>query len=358
MPSFALLDLVVGMVFIFLLLSLVCLAINETIATIVDMRAQTLKTGVRSLLLGPFRGWNDTRLADDLFRHPLIQSLRERRTIPYWNPKQPSYIPARTFTLALIDLVRNKDLAVLATTDFSALSTAVKSAPSINEDLRRQLTLLLEESQGDIDKAKASIDRWFSDSMERLSAVYKQRIQLIGILVALIVACAFDASAIRMARALADDGVLRAALAEQAVAFSRNPPAQLDGSLVPTPRPAASATAAAGAMNAPVPADSIAARFARADTILGLSRDLLGKATSAGLPIGMPDSVLKAGDWKRAVGRQLWRDFPGLLITVFAISLGAPFWFDILNKVVNLRGAGRAPEEKPKSPEALPRARA
>jgi len=356
MPSFALLDLVVGMVFIFLLLSLVCLAINEALAMVVDMRAQTLKTGVRSLLLGPLKSWTKTDLADDLFRHPLIQSLRERRTIPYANPKQPSYIPARTFTLALIDLVRQGDLAVPATTDMSALRTAVKSSTMIGDDLRKQLMLLLEESHDDIDKAKAAIDGWFSDAMERLSAVYKQRIQLIGILVALTVACALDASAIRMARALADDGVLRAAFAEQAVAFSRNPPAPLGEVLSPKP-PAGTATPPAGAASEPVSADSIKARFARADTILRLSRDLLGTATSAGLPIGMPDSVLRAPNVWRAAATQIKSDALGLLITVFAISLGAPFWFDILNKVVNLRGAGRAPEEKPKPPEALPRAR-
>jgi hypothetical protein len=56
-------------------------------------------------------------------------------------------------------------------------------------------------------------------------------------------------------------------------------------------------------------------------------------------------------------GGQLWRGAFGLLMTMFALSLGAPFWFDMLNKVVNIRAAGRAPEEKPKPPEALPPAR-
>ena len=37
----------------------------------------------------------------------------------------------------------------------------------------------------------------------------------------------------------------------------------------------------------------------------------------------------------------------GLLVTAGALSLGAPFWFDLLNKLVNLRAAGK----KPKTPE-------
>jgi hypothetical protein len=38
--------------------------------------------------------------------------------------------------------------------------------------------------------------------------------------------------------------------------------------------------------------------------------------------------------------------FVGLAITALAISQGAPFWFDLLQKVVNLRLAGDAPNEK------------
>jgi uncharacterized protein involved in cysteine biosynthesis len=36
----------------------------------------------------------------------------------------------------------------------------------------------------------------------------------------------------------------------------------------------------------------------------------------------------------------------GLLLTTFAASLGAPFWFDALNESVNLRGTGKRPEEE------------
>jgi hypothetical protein len=39
----------------------------------------------------------------------------------------------------------------------------------------------------------------------------------------------------------------------------------------------------------------------------------------------------------------------GLLMSVLAASLGAPFWFDTLSKFVNLRGAGTPPGETKKS---------
>jgi hypothetical protein len=38
---------------------------------------------------------------------------------------------------------------------------------------------------------------------------------------------------------------------------------------------------------------------------------------------------------------------PGWLITALAVSLGAPFWFDTLKTLINIRGAGPKPERSP-----------
>ena len=59
------------------------------------------------------------------------------------------------------------------------------------------------------------------------------------------------------------------------------------------------------------------------------------------------------GDW------QAWRDtvsfhFLGWLLTALAATLGAPFWFDTLNRFISIRSAGKAPEEKPKPPKDVP----
>ena len=35
----------------------------------------------------------------------------------------------------------------------------------------------------------------------------------------------------------------------------------------------------------------------------------------------------------------------GILLTTIAVSLGAPFWFDMLNKLVNLRSTGVKPKK-------------
>jgi hypothetical protein len=57
-----------------------------------------------------------------------------------------------------------------------------------------------------------------------------------------------------------------------------------------------------------------------------------------GIGPGDPDTDL--GSWLRWLARKI----PGLLVTTFAVALGAPFWFDVLNKISNLRAAGKRPE--------------
>ena len=49
-------------------------------------------------------------------------------------------------------------------------------------------------------------------------------------------------------------------------------------------------------------------------------------------------------DWYHHGGMWLLK-VGGLLITGLAVSLGAPFWFDTLNRFMNIRNAGRAPDE-------------
>jgi hypothetical protein len=54
--------------------------------------------------------------------------------------------------------------------------------------------------------------------------------------------------------------------------------------------------------------------------------------------------------WLKTIGFHLG----GWLLTIVAASLGAPFWFDLLNKFINIRSTGKAPEEDPKKPKEVP----
>jgi hypothetical protein len=43
----------------------------------------------------------------------------------------------------------------------------------------------------------------------------------------------------------------------------------------------------------------------------------------------------------------------GWLLTALAATLGAPFWFDTLNRIISIRSSGKAPEERPRPPKEV-----
>jgi len=49
------------------------------------------------------------------------------------------------------------------------------------------------------------------------------------------------------------------------------------------------------------------------------------------------------------------RKWIGFLITALAMTLGAPFWFDLLNKLVNIRSGGNKPKENDVTKSTLPK---
>ncbi len=65
-------------------------------------------------------------------------------------------------------------------------------------------------------------------------------------------------------------------------------------------------------------------------------KELQGVQT-AGIPLGWT-AAPRGCEWANKI--------IGLILTIFAISLGAPFWFDVLNKIVSIRSVGLSPEEK------------
>jgi hypothetical protein len=283
------LDVAVAIVFIYLLVSLVVSAINELIAALLKSRAKNLVKGIQALLQDPSQtGW-----VARLYEHPLVESLSPPNS-------KPSYIPSRTFALALLDLIA--PATIDGTRTLADLKTGMANLP---ESLQRTLTTLLEESQHDVERLKTQIETWFNNGMDRASGWYKRKTQWIQFFLGLCLVILLNVDSVRIGRTLfAINSPLRASLVESAKSFVVQP----EGT------------------NRPI-------------------KDVVEAISTVSLPIG-------------------WSEFPkpnqlpivllGWLITAFAVSLGAPFWFDLLNKFVNVRASGKAPEEQPKSPKEVP----
>lgn len=310
------LDIAIGLIFIYLILALTCTAVNELIAGALDRRSKNLFAGIRNLLNDPAvkvpsaDGAGGEGLVTSFYSHPLIKSLEE-------NGKPPSYIPSRTFALTVLDLIAPADPKGLRT--ITDLRAAVEKLEK-DSLVRKALLVMIDDAGDDLKKLQANIEIWFNNSMDRVAAWYKTRTQTIVIIIAVVVVLATNADTVRIGKALSNDQALRDALVAQAQEYVKT-----------TPPP--------GTPDAPKPP---------AAKIKEIKENVTALQT-LGVPLGY-------GGEEGPYGFTFWLSkILGLLLTVGAASLGAPFWFDMLNKFINVRSAGKSPDEVAKPPEAPPK---
>ena len=344
------LDIGIGMIFVYLMVSLMCTAANEALASFFAWRANNLSDGIRNLLDGP--NPESGEWARKFYNHPLIQGL-------YKQGQKPWYIPSRTFALALTDLVLPGDAGARASTA-PELREAIAASPA-GAGLKQVLRLLVDEAErsshagralrldGVLDIQKLDtvfnqmqqhIEIWFNNSMERVSGWYRRRAQAWTIGIALVLTVALNVDSVLIAQRFARDSALRAAIVAQAELMVQQP-----ATIVVSSTPAAGTPAVS-----PGPADRVAAdRVADTSARAQLLQERIQELNSVGIPLGWPDP-----DGPRRGFSWFLLKTLGLLLTAGAASLGAPFWFDTLNRFMSVRSAGKAPEETPKSPKQLP----
>jgi hypothetical protein len=346
------LEVALGLVFFYLLLSLLCTSLNELIAGFFSLRGKNLVDGLHNLLGGG--------MSARLYDHALVKGLSRPNSLP-------SYIPSDTFARTLLDIVAPAQ----PTGPITVQDVRAKVAVLDNQRLKQVLLILLDESGDDMRNLREGIEQWFNHSMDRASGWYKRKTQSITLLVALLLAIAVNADTIMIMNTLSQDSAVRATIVSQAEAFARASaapqtptplesrkgtqpavdPKLLKSPTAPSPTPNSPTGSksvlggephpATGQGGTPGASASEATVTNSTDNAIRQYQDL----QNLGLPLGW---TVKSGGDPRNVPRdaQGWIfKIIGLLVTVFAISLGAPFWFDLLNKIVSIRASGRSPRE-------------
>ncbi|MEP6879026.1 MAG: hypothetical protein ABI865_09270, partial [Nitrosospira sp.] len=95
------LEIAISLIFVYLLLSLVCTALNEGISSLLDKRGKNLVEGVKNLLNDP----KFTGLAQQLYNHGLIGGISQHASDPNKPTRLPSYMSPANFSLALLDIL-------------------------------------------------------------------------------------------------------------------------------------------------------------------------------------------------------------------------------------------------------------
>lgn len=97
----SILEIAIGVIFVYLVLSLICTAVNEAIATLINKRGKNLFEGVKNLLNDP----TFTGLAQQVYNHGLVDGISKEAVNPAKKNRRPSYLPSATFSLALLDIL-------------------------------------------------------------------------------------------------------------------------------------------------------------------------------------------------------------------------------------------------------------
>lgn len=294
----ALLDIAIGLVLMYLMLSLACTSINEFITTVTDARANTLKNSLLRII-------DVDTLRNTFYGHGLIDGSKADPN------SHPSYVSGATFALALIDSLDPK----ASLPDVAAVEAKVKETlPESN--VRDILLANISMAGNDLTKLRTNLALSFDRAMDRVNGTYKRKLKWISLGVGFALAAALNADSIVVATDLWKDSSLRAQMVQAAQTVYASSPTGM-----PKASPSASELS------------DIATKIQEADKAL------------RPLPIGWDFSPAK--DQKE---KSLWAiagfwalKFAGVMITAIALMLGAPFWFDTLSKFMSVRGTGQKP---------------
>jgi len=423
------LEIATGIVFVYLLLSLICTSVMEAISSFLNKRGSTLFEGVKNLLNDP----SFTGLAQQIYSHGLVSSISQFASDPNKPNRLPSYMPSKILSSALVDILSSSGAGVnaywtlLAGQRQSALDDAQKAqtanpgnaslaaavsaaqlaladaqakvqaavdvktkhdlatdaagkvknrldlkgiadattALAVALDAGRSLAAECPDPLGNVETAirqrlpaghtkdallllvtktrqeatlaqntvgsaerqiealQANVEHWYNDAMDRVTGWYKRWTQLVLVMVAVIVVGVANADTIMLAKVLTHNDALRASIAGAAVEVVQG--AQASAQQLPGDATTAGSTPYR---------DATFTEAGKIDLPLGW----FGNAANKGNQDLVPTDL---GGWAIKV--------LGLIITIAAVSLGAPFWFDTLSKFVNIRGAGTPPGQKNKS---------
>jgi hypothetical protein len=189
----------------------------------------------------------------------------------------------------------------------------IRERVAVFPGLERQLTLMVDEANGDLDRFRRGIETWYDDTMDRVSGWYRRRAQVALFVIGLVVAGLANAHTFSLVDGLWTDGAVRAALVQQALTVTEENQS----------------------------AEELREELeARGGVLEGLKQ--------FDLPVGWGPGT-EQPRWELAEWDSILWWAAGIATTALALSFGAPFWFDALSKLGRLRVAGKPPsrDERP-----------
>jgi hypothetical protein len=411
----AIIEVIIGMIFVYSLLSILVTQVNTLITNILNTRAKHLKDGIRDMITDPV-------VQARFMSHPLIRlvpadvgaapeatmSAQSAETVITRDPATINYIPPTLFSQALLDIIAAQAARNLYKPLYDAVERVLNGPDeararemlrrlqgsaitmdelrvyfdTISSPARQTLLMTLDRTQRaqaaladddvngklipllegvrhiqdpvfqkamdtllatarSVEEAAAKLEFWFNARMDQLSENYRRNIQYLSLFVGVILVLLLNADSLHLARTLWADPAVRTTIAAAAAVSVQNsqPP-----------------------VTTPVPDDlsAITPPTPTTDELTDSARATIDQLLNLRLPLGWELTAVESGcfgETRDAAScdnpRNLWnlapannpdwfglllRKLAGYIVTVIAIAQGAPFWFDLLNRIARGRG--------------------
>lgn len=329
----------------------------------------------------------DNKFIRVFYKHPAIKYLGESK----WQSK-PSYLEPSNFSTTLIKLLRGNEyngsepqMNAIYRTLFNADQNKVSvetgkkliSAP-IEPETLQQIQQLYTDAQKDIDRFKNLLENWFNQTMDRATGWYKRQTQWILFFIGIFIAISFNVDTIATYRLLSKDKTAREQLVQLAIASKPK-----YDSLAQSTATKHISVSRTDTLKDSLGKDSIVHRTSDTSYVALTNKELTEaystvqtdiESASDIVSLGWPDcdsckvyrqirdSLAKSTADKESIESvskkikkfhcdgnpyqsSAWLRFLGWILTALAISLGAPFWFELMNKLLQFRGNGPKPKD-------------
>ena len=323
------LDVAIGLVFVYLMVSFVCSAAAELIEVVLKDRPRKLFQGISELLS------HSDEWVKKIYNDPLVSSLYKGNFEETAPKNLPSYIPGKNFAIALLNQLDDPTSVekisasvdkLFTQDDRTALDTLRNNksrSPAQDVDLKaleakehiyKALKSAVMTATTDVNSVVKNIEDWYNSAMDRVSGWFKRRTHTILLCLGAVAAIVYNIDTLSIVSRLANDKAVRQTVVASA------------GAAVSSKQSATSPTTFSDVDAAKTKLDqSINTLFAKAGMLIGWGDDF---------------------SWDCAyLYREAWKHWPGWLLTAIAVSFGAPFWFDVLNKFMVVRSTVK-PKEK------------
>jgi hypothetical protein len=272
--------------------------------------------------------WELTDGLAGFLAHPLVraQATTSGRSVS----RAPSYISGRIFADVTLDGLFSHGADPRSLADLRARLAAGPELPPV---VQAELNAAARNAQSSIDEVRDELERWYDATMERVSGAYKRWVKRWLIVIAAAFVLVLHVDTLNLATTLYTDAGVREATA----------------GLIQTSCTVPAASAAATGSSATGTARSGATRPTDAECLKQARQNLI----AAGLPIGPPprcswddpgSCLYGHADGADATAGSGFLAILGMLLSVLAVTFGAPFWFQLLTRASNLRNTGRPPE--------------